>query len=65
MQLATIEKVPEVRAWLLDNIDRDSLVFLDDDAAWAFITDRWPRITSHDAESLLGEAMKNIPETSN
>lgn len=62
MNMVTMEKVPEVRAWLADNLDRNTLEFPTDDDTWAFIVSRWPRIPTNDAESLLGEAMKNIPE---
>jgi hypothetical protein len=62
MQLQTLEKVPEVRDWLSRNVEKLSLTFPSDDDTWAFIVGRWPGIPTHDAESLLGEAMRPIPE---
>nr|WP_250808476.1 hypothetical protein [Neorhizobium tomejilense] len=61
MQLYTLEKVPEVRTWLAKNVSQESLTFPSDDQTWAFIVGRWPSISTHDAECLLGEAMKPIP----
>jgi hypothetical protein len=62
MQSHILEKVPEVRQWLAKNVDTGTLAFPDADATWDFITTRWQNITTNDAESLLGEAMKDIPE---
>jgi hypothetical protein len=49
------------RNWIADNLDRTTLRFPSDDEVWAFITTQWPRILTHDAEKVLGEAMKSIP----
>ncbi len=54
-------KVEETRGWIADNLDRSTLKFPSDDDVWAFITTTWPRISTNDAERVLGEAMKNIP----
>jgi len=54
-------KVVETRNWIADNLDRSTLKFPSDDDVWAFITTKWPGILTHDAEKVLGEAMKNIP----
>lgn len=61
MELRILEKVSEVRNWLAGNVDRETLAFPSDDDTWAFITARWPHISAHDAESLLGEAMRPVP----
>jgi hypothetical protein len=55
------EQVTETRNWIADHLDRKTLKFPSDDDVWAFITTTWPRISTHNAERLLGEAMKNIP----
>lgn len=53
--------VAETRNWIADNIDRSTLKFPSDDAVWEFITTKWPGISTHNAERVLGEAMKHIP----
>lgn len=64
MQAHILEKVPEVKRWLAKNVDEETLAFPDADRTWEFITSKWPSIPTNDAESLLGEAMKSIPEPS-
>lgn len=62
MEAQIVEKAKEVRAWLAGNVDKDDLSFPDEDATWEFITKRWPQITPHQAEAVLGEAMKPIAD---
>jgi hypothetical protein len=62
MRLEIIEKVPEVRNWLASNVNPETLAFPNADATWEFITRRWKEITPNDAEALLGEAMRPIPD---
>ena len=64
MQSDYMKYVSEVRGWIADNVDRETLAFPNDDAVWAFITETWPTMSTEYAEKLLGEAMKPIPEPS-
>jgi hypothetical protein len=54
-------KVTDTRNWIAENIDRATLKFPSDDDVWAFITTKWQGISTHNAERVLGEAMKHIP----
>ena len=54
-------RVTETKGWIADNVDRSTLKFPSDDDVWVFITTTWPRISTHAAERVLGEAMKPIP----
>jgi hypothetical protein len=55
----------ETKAYLAKNVSEETLTFPSEDDVWTFITTRWPTISPHNAERLLGEAMRNIPEQSN
>lgn len=54
------DRIREVRGWISENLDRETLNFPDEDAVWAHITTKWPLIPTDTAEKVLCSAMQPI-----